>query len=107
LVLERSDGAPTLAVVLSSTVDLIKSHIDAAAANGVHYGAQLALTTILSYFPALELKLKLLGSRYNADLTNDEMEVFWTWTHRASESLSSRVPPSVTHSPPCPDDIEE
>jgi hypothetical protein len=30
----------------------------------------------------------------------DEMEVVWTWTHRASESVSLRVPPSDAHSPP-------
>jgi hypothetical protein len=34
------------------------------------------LTTILSLFPKLELELELLGSRYNVDLTRDEMDVF-------------------------------
>jgi hypothetical protein len=51
-------------------------------------GGRLALIAILSYFPELELELELLGSRYNVDLMKDEMEVFWTWTHWASESLS-------------------
>jgi hypothetical protein len=39
------------------------------------------LTVVLSHFPKLELELELLGSRYNADLMKDEMEVFWTRTH--------------------------
>jgi hypothetical protein len=63
-------------------------------------GARLALTTILSHFPKLELKLELLGSRYNADLSKDEMESLWTRARRASESLSLMVPPSVAHGPP-------
>jgi hypothetical protein len=74
--------------------------ISAVAINGVRWGAQLALTDILSYFPELELKLDLLGSDYNADLSRDEMETLWTQTCRASESLSSRVPPSAAHNPP-------
>jgi hypothetical protein len=32
------------------------------------------LTTTLSHFPKLESELELLGSGYNADLMNDEME---------------------------------
>jgi hypothetical protein len=75
-VLERSSEAPSLAAALSSITDLIKGHVDAVAANGVHLGAWLALTIVLSHFPELELELDLLGSGYNADLTKDEMEVF-------------------------------
>jgi hypothetical protein len=58
------------------------------------------LITVLSHFLELKLELELLGSEYNTDLTKDEMEVFWTWTRRASESMSSRVPPLVARSPP-------
>jgi hypothetical protein len=54
----------------------------------------------------LESELELLGSGYNADLTKDEMEAFWTRTRQASESLSSRVPSSAAPSPPN-DDGEE
>jgi hypothetical protein len=100
LVLKRSSEVPSLATALSSIVDLIEGRVDAAAANEVHWGAQLALVVVLSHFPKLELELELLGSGYNTNLTKDEMEVFWTRTHRASKSLSSRAPPSVAHSPP-------
>jgi hypothetical protein len=48
------------------------------ATNGVHWEARLELTVVLSHFPKQELESELLGSRYNADLTTDEMEVFWT-----------------------------
>jgi hypothetical protein len=63
-------------------------------------GAWLALTIVFSYFPKLEVELDLLGSGYNADLTRDEMEVLSTRTRWTSKSLSSRVPPTATHSPP-------
>jgi hypothetical protein len=99
-VLKTSDEASSLVVALSSTVDLIKVHVDAASANGVHWVAQLALTTILSPFPKLEPELEFLGSGYNADLMEGQLEAFWTWTHQALESLLLRVPPSIARSPP-------
>jgi hypothetical protein len=68
-VLERSDEMPSLAVALSLTVEQIEGLIDAVAASGVHWGAQLTLTAVLSHFPELEL-----GSGYNANLMKDEME---------------------------------
>jgi hypothetical protein len=78
LLLERSDEMPSRAVVLSSTAEQIEGRVDAAATNGVNWGSWLALTTVLSHFPELELELELLGSGYNADLTKDEMEALWT-----------------------------
>jgi hypothetical protein len=81
-VLERSDEAPSLVAAFSSTGDLSKGRVDAAAANGVYWRARLALTAILLHFPKLELELELLGFGYNADLTKDQMEVFWTQTRR-------------------------
>jgi hypothetical protein len=100
LMLERSGEALSLAAVLFSTVNPIKGHVDAAAANRVHLGAWLALTAVLSHFPELELELELLGFGYNADLVKDEMGVFCISTSRASKSLSLSVPPLVAHSPP-------
>jgi hypothetical protein len=79
---------------------LIEGHVDAAAADRVHWGGRLALIAILSHYFELELELELLGSRYNVDLTKDEMEIFLTRTCRALGSTSSRVPLSVAHSPP-------
>jgi hypothetical protein len=86
-------------MVLSSIMKQIDGHVDGATANMVHWGAWLALTAVLSPFPELKLKLELLGSRYNTNLTKDEMEVVWIETHRASESLMSRVPLSVARGP--------
>jgi hypothetical protein len=63
-------------------------------------GAWLAITIALSFFPELEVELDMLGSRYNVDLTHDEMEVLWAQTCWTSKSLSSRVPPSAVSSPP-------
>jgi hypothetical protein len=92
---------PPLAVALSSSLslELTKSRFDALATNGVQWGAQLALTAVLLYFPELEVELLRLGFRYNTDLTCDEMEVLWTVTRWTSESLSSRVPLSATRGP--------
>jgi hypothetical protein len=87
MVLKRCDEASTLAVVLSSTADLVKGYVNAVAANGVQWGVQLELTAILSNFPELEPELELLGSWYNADLMLGQLEAFWTQTRLASESL--------------------
>jgi hypothetical protein len=87
-------------VALPPSTGPIEGRVDAAAINGVDWGAWLALTTILSHFPELESDFKLLGSRYDADLMKDEMEIFYTQTHRPSGSLSWRVPPLATRSQP-------
>jgi hypothetical protein len=50
--------------------------------------------------PELEPVLELLGSAYNKDQMQDQLETFWTQMRRASESPSSRVPPSVARKPP-------
>jgi hypothetical protein len=62
LVLKGSDEASSLAVSLSLATDLIEGHVNATATSGVHWGAQLALTTALSHLPELEPELELLGS---------------------------------------------
>jgi hypothetical protein len=77
-VLKRSDKASSLVALLSSAVDLIEGHVDAAVANRVHWGARLALITALSHFPKLEPKFELFGSRYNADLTEGQLDALWT-----------------------------
>jgi hypothetical protein len=72
------DETPSLLVALSSTVEQNEGRVYAAATNGVHWGARLALTTILSHFLEVELELELLGSGYNVDMSKDEMEALWT-----------------------------
>jgi hypothetical protein len=59
--------------------------------NGVQWGggARLALAAVLLHFPELEVELDLLGFGYNVDLMSNEMEILWTQTRRATESLSS------------------
>jgi hypothetical protein len=63
-------------------------------------GARQTLTAVSSHFLEQDSELELLGSRYKADLTTDKMEALFSQTHCASESLSSRVPPSAACSPP-------
>jgi hypothetical protein len=88
----------SLATSLSSAVDLIEGRIDAAITNGVHCGARFALTAALSHFAKLEPEVELLGSGYIADLMHGQMDAFCARTHRASETLSLRVPLLVTRS---------
>jgi hypothetical protein len=88
-------------------VYLIEGRINAVANNRVHWGAQLALTTSLCHFHELEPELELLGSGYNVDLTEGQLDAFWAWMHWASKTLSSRVPSLVTRSPPDGTDNEE
>jgi hypothetical protein len=94
-VLKGSDETSSLAASLPSVADLIEGRIDATVPNGVHWGAQLALTTALSHFTKLKPDLELLGPGHNADVMEGQLDALCTWTHRASESLSSRVPSSI------------
>jgi hypothetical protein len=82
LVLREPDGVTPLEVALppSSLSGPSKMQVSAAARNGVQRGFQLALTTVLSHFPELEVELDLLESSNNADLSCDEMETLWTRT---------------------------
>jgi hypothetical protein len=52
------------------------------------------------HFLDLKFELELLGSRRNADLTEDEADTIWTQVRMASDMLASCVPPSVAHGPP-------
>jgi hypothetical protein len=45
------------------------------------------------------LKLELLGSECNADLTKDEADALWTKVRLASDSLASYVPSLVARGP--------
>jgi hypothetical protein len=102
MVLEGSNKISSLAASLSSAVDLIEGRVDAVVTNGVHWGAWLALTTALSHFPKLEHEFDLLAFKYNADLTEGrgQLVALSTRTCQALKTLLSRVPLSVSHSPP-------
>jgi predicted cobalt transporter CbtA len=80
-------GPSSLAVSLSSAVELLEGCIDAIATNGVCWGTRSVLVAALSYFLELGPELELLGSRRNADLTEDQVDAFWTQAHPASDSL--------------------
>jgi hypothetical protein len=71
LVLGGSVGTSSLAVPLSSVVELIEDRVDAATTNGVRWRTHSALATTVSHFPKMEVEVELLGSGHNADLTED------------------------------------
>jgi hypothetical protein len=100
LVLDNTDGLSSLAASMSTVVELLEGRIDAAAANGVHWGSHSALVAAVSHFLELKSELALLGSRRNADLTKHEADALWTRVHVASHLLASYVPSSVARGPP-------
>jgi hypothetical protein len=78
MLLEQADRPSSLAAPLSSIVELFESRIDAAAGNGGCWGTQSALAATLSHFLELGAELELLGSRCNADLTEDQTNALLT-----------------------------
>jgi hypothetical protein len=74
LVLDNADGLSSLAASKSTTVVLLEGWIDATSANGVHLGSHSMLVESVSNFPELRLKMELLGSGRNVDLTEDEAD---------------------------------
>jgi hypothetical protein len=58
------------------------------------------LVATLSHFLELGTELELLGSRRNADLTEDQVDAFWILVRAASNSLASHVLPLVARSSP-------
>jgi hypothetical protein len=71
LVLDRANEPSSLVAYLSMAAELLEGWVNAAAANEVHWGTQLALVATLSHFLELETDLELLGSGRNVDLTDD------------------------------------
>jgi hypothetical protein len=100
LVLANVDESFSLAISLSTVVELLEGQIDASTANAVRWGTQSALFAALSHFLELKSKLELLESRHNADLTVDQADALWTQVRAASDSLASHIPPTVACSPP-------
>jgi hypothetical protein len=81
-------------------VELLEGQVDAAAANGIHWGTQSFLVAALSYFLELEAKLELLRSGRNAAQTEDQVDALWILARLTSDLLVSYMHPSVAHGPP-------
>jgi hypothetical protein len=77
-VLDNVDGSSSLAASLSMVVELLEGRIHIATANRVCCRTRSMLVAILSHFPELKSELELLGSGRNADLTEDQVDAFWT-----------------------------
>jgi hypothetical protein len=77
LVLGSTDGPSSLATSMSVAAELLKGRIDAAAANGVHWGSSSTLVAAMSHFLELKTKLEVLWSGHNADLTEDKEDALW------------------------------
>jgi hypothetical protein len=83
----------------SVVAESLKDRIDTAATNGVYWGTRSTLVVILSDFLELESELELLGSWWNADLTDDQADALWPRVSGALDSLASLVPSSFAHNP--------
>jgi hypothetical protein len=59
---------------MSTAVELLEGCNDAATTNGVHWGSRSVLVVAVSHFLELKTELELLGSRCNADLTEDKAD---------------------------------
>jgi hypothetical protein len=70
------DIFPVNIAVLSYGAD--RGPVDAASANGVHWGTQWTLATTMSHFLELETELELLGPGHNADLGEYQVDSLWT-----------------------------
>jgi hypothetical protein len=75
LVLDNADKPSSLAASLSTAVELLEGWIEAAASNGVHWGARSALVVALSHFLELKSELELPRSEHNADITEDQADI--------------------------------
>jgi hypothetical protein len=76
LVLDDADAPSSLLASLSIVVELLESQISATATNGVHWRTWSALVAALSHLPELKSELELLGSERNADLIEDQVDIF-------------------------------
>jgi hypothetical protein len=57
------------------------------------------LVAALLHFLELDTELVLLEFEHNVDLTEDQVDAFWTWVRAASQSLASHILPSIAHNP--------
>jgi hypothetical protein len=74
--------------------------INTATVNGVRWGTQSILVAVLSHFPELEPKLELLGSGWDADLTDNWADALWPLVSTTTDSLASLIPSSLARDPP-------
>jgi hypothetical protein len=100
LVLGNADGLSSLAASLSMVAELLTGRIGTATANSVCWGTRSALVATLSHFPELKSELELLGSRQNADLTDDQADAVWPLMSVVLDSLASIAPSSIARGPP-------
>jgi hypothetical protein len=99
LVLENADGLSSLAVSLSTVVELLEGWVDVVTTNRVRWGTRSVLVTALSHFPEPEAELELLGSGRNAVLMEDRVDALWILASPALGLLASYILFSVARSP--------
>jgi hypothetical protein len=81
-------------------MELLKSCIDAATANGVRWGSRSTLVAAVLHFSKLKTKLEVLGSGRSVDLIEDEAVALWVWVRTTLDLLASHVPSPVACKPP-------
>jgi hypothetical protein len=75
LVLSDIGGSSLMVASMSALTEKLEGQIDAATANGVHWGSCSVLVAAVSHFPELDADLEVLESERNVGLTEDEVNV--------------------------------
>jgi hypothetical protein len=96
LVLSNANGLSSLAASMSIATELLEGQIDGATTNKVRWGSRSVLVATVSHLPELETELEELWSGRSEDLTEEEVDAFWTRVCLASDLLGSHVPSLVT-----------
>jgi hypothetical protein len=76
MVLDNTNGSPSLLASMSTAVELLECRIDSVAANRVRWWSCSVLVANVSYFSELISEMELLGSRRNMNLSKDYADAF-------------------------------
>ena len=100
VVLGASQGPSSFPAALDSVVDAVEDRLDAAASSGVRWGPRSSLVVALSHFPEPEAELGLLGSGWDAETSEAELERLWELTGPTADALAANVSASMARGSP-------
>jgi hypothetical protein len=100
MILGDASGSSSLAASLSIVAEEVEKWVNAAATNGIRWGNRSVLVAALSHFPKLEPKLELVGSGWDADLSDSQADTLWPLVSLALDSLASLIHSSLARDPP-------
>jgi hypothetical protein len=90
----------SLVASLARVAEEVENWINTTTANGIQCGPDLLRLLPCHIFPKLGPELELLGSQWDADLSDDQVDALWPLVSAALDSLASLVPSSLARNPP-------